>query len=82
MVISGAMAAAVPVVISDRCGAAAQVSPASGEVLSLDAPVADWVAAVQNQLNRTTPVPPFVRSWQEMAREYVQVYQNTLLTRI
>jgi UDP-glucose:(heptosyl)LPS alpha-1,3-glucosyltransferase len=82
MVISEAMATAVPVVISDRCGAAAQVSPASGEVLSLDAPVADWVAAVQNQLNRTTPVPPFVRSWQEMAREYVQVYQNILLTRI
>ncbi len=78
MVISEAMAAAVPVVISERCGAAAQVAPPSGEVLSLDAPVADWVAAVQNQLNRTTPVPPFVRRWQDMAKEYEAVYRGVM----
>lgn len=80
MVISEAMAAAVPVVISDRCGAAAQVSAESGEVLSLDAPIADWVAALQKQLNRTVPIQPFVRSWQEVAQEYVAVYQTIEIT--
>lgn len=77
MVISEAMAAAIPVVISDGCGAAEQVSPESGAVLSLHAPVADWVAAVQKQLNRTEPMQPFTRTWQDVAQEYVTVY-NTL----
>ncbi len=74
MVISEALAAAVPVVISDQCGAMAQVSADTGAVLPLDAPLDAWVAALQQQLNRSTPMQPFVRSWQDMVREYVAVY--------
>ncbi len=79
MVISEALAAAVPVVISSRCGAKAQVTADNGAVLALDAPLADWAAAVQQQLDRPDPIPPFARSWQDMAREYVAVYQQVSL---
>lgn len=76
MVISEAMAARVPVVISDVCGAAPQVSTQAGSVLSLDAPVQQWGAAVEAQLKRTEPPPVFVRGWDVVARESVAVYNQ------
>lgn len=75
MVISEAMAAQVPVVVSDACGAAAQVGEASGAVLPLDAPTGQWVAAVAAQLDRLQPPPMFSRSWREVAQEYEKIYQ-------
>lgn len=78
MVISEAMAACVPVVISDLCGAAQHVTDASGAVLPLDAPVADWADAVERQLSRVTPVPKFERGWDVVALEYESIYQNIL----
>ncbi|MDP2759219.1 MAG: glycosyltransferase family 4 protein [Sideroxyarcus sp.] len=77
MVISEAMAARVPVVVSDACGAAAQVNTAAGEVLALDAPLQEWVDAVVRQLDRTEAVPAFVRGWDVVAREYETIYQQT-----
>lgn len=74
MVISEAMAACVPVVISDVCGAAAQVAPDAGLVLSLAASIETWVCAIDQQLSRSEPVPQFVRSWREVAREYEAIY--------
>ncbi|HCI53959.1 MAG TPA: glycosyl transferase family 1 [Gallionella sp.] len=74
MVISEAMAARVPVVISDLCGAATQVLPDAGTVLSLDAGIDAWVSALEQQLTRSTPAPQFVRNWREVAQEYEQVY--------
>ena len=78
MVISEAMAARVPVVISDVCGAAPQVSTDAGSVLSLDAGVEVWVNALEHQLARTTAVPQFARSWSEVAQEYEIIYRNFL----
>lgn len=74
MVISEAMAARVPVVISDACGAAEQVAADAGTVLPLDTPVTTWAEAVEQQLSRSEPVPQFVRGWDEVARECEQVY--------
>ena len=74
MVISEAMAARVPVVISDVCGAAPQVNAAAGSVLPLTASVQQWAAAVEAQLSRTEPPPVFVRGWDLVARESVAVY--------
>ncbi len=74
MVISEAMAAAVPVVISDKCGAAAQVNAEAGEVVPLDGPVQQWVDAVVRQLDRTEQPPTFVRGWDVVAHEYEQIY--------
>ncbi len=74
MVISEAMAACVPVVVSDACGAAAQVNADAGEVVRLDAPLQPWVSAVTKQLNRTHAPPTFVRGWDVVAQEFVSIY--------
>ncbi len=74
MVISEAMAARVPVVVSDACGAAAQVSAEAGEVVPLSAPPDQWVKAVAAQLDRIQAVPSFVRGWDVVAREFESVY--------
>jgi UDP-glucose:(heptosyl)LPS alpha-1,3-glucosyltransferase len=76
MVIAEAMAARVPVVISDLCGAKAQVSVDAGVVLSLGAPMTDWLAAVEQQLQRSTPVPQFVHGWDEVAQQHDTIYRT------
>ncbi|MFM2407441.1 MAG: hypothetical protein RL358_183 [Pseudomonadota bacterium] len=75
MVISEAMAACVPVVISNLCGAATQVTTEAGSVLPLDAGVNTWCNAVEQQLTRSSPVPKFVRSWREVAQEHLSLYR-------
>ncbi|MFA6920257.1 MAG: glycosyltransferase family 4 protein [Gallionella sp.] len=74
MVISEAMAARVPVVISDVCGAAEHVGVDAGLVLPLDAPIEEWVDAVAAQLDRTQLPPAFKRGWDVVAQEYEQIY--------
>jgi UDP-glucose:(heptosyl)LPS alpha-1,3-glucosyltransferase len=76
MVISEAMAAKVPVLISDVCGAAAHVTAASGAVLPLSAPLDAWVQALDQELSRVEPVPQFERSWRKVAEEYVEIYSG------
>lgn len=78
MVISEAMAARVPVVISDVCGAAEHVGSDAGAVLSLDAPIEAWCHAVEQQLNREDPVPQFERSWRNVAQEYEALYRRVV----
>lgn len=78
MVISEAMAAQVPVVLSDVCGAAAQVTADAGAVLPLDASLEHWTNAVEAQLARTQPPPLFSRSWREVAQEYETIYQQCI----
>lgn len=78
MVISEAMAAAVPVVISDVCGAAEHVSIDAGSVLPLDEPIEAWVGAVEQQLTRKKPVPQFDRNWAKVAQEYGLIYREIL----
>ncbi len=80
MVISEAMAACVPVVVSDACGAASQVGPDAGVVLSLGESPETWANAVERQLLRTAPVPQFVRGWREVAQEYETIYREILET--
>lgn len=74
MVISEAMAAQVPVVVSDLCGAAAQVTADHGAVVRLDASVQEWVEAVETQLARAAPVPGFIRGWDVVAEEFAGLY--------
>ncbi|WP_051937768.1 glycosyltransferase family 4 protein [Ferriphaselus sp. R-1] len=78
MVISEAMAACVPVVVSDACGAAAQVGAESGVVLPLGAELSQWVQAVERQLQRSDPVPAFRHGWSEVAQECVEIYRPQL----
>ena len=76
MVISEAMAAHVPVVVSDACGAAAQVSAGAGAVVQLVAPIEQWKRAVAAQLDRTDTIPAFVRGWDVVAHEYENIYAH------
>lgn len=78
MVIAEAMAAQVSVLVSDRCGIAADIGSDAGTVLPLDAPVADWAAACEHQLTRRAPPPRFERSWLQVAREYEGIYRRLL----
>ncbi len=75
MVITEAMAAGVPVIVSDACGAAAQVGTESGCVVPLEAPLQQWAEAITRQLNRVEAPPQFVRGWDAVAREYVAIYK-------
>jgi UDP-glucose:(heptosyl)LPS alpha-1,3-glucosyltransferase len=75
MVIAEAMAAGVPVVISDQCGAAAHVQTGAGSVLPLSAPLPLWVQALEQALTRGSPVPEFSRSWQTVAVEHLVLYR-------
>jgi UDP-glucose:(heptosyl)LPS alpha-1,3-glucosyltransferase len=76
MVISEAMAAGVPVVVSDACGAAHQITQDAGTVLALSSPIEDWVEAINQQLSRNEPAPKFSRSWKQVALEYVEIYNQ------
>jgi len=76
MVISEAMAARVPVVVSDACGAAAQVKAESGQVVPLSSLVEFWVSVVKTELARTLPPPQFVHDWRQVAEAYVETYQQ------
>ncbi|OIR19155.1 lipopolysaccharide core biosynthesis protein RfaG [mine drainage metagenome] len=76
MVITEAMAARAPVVISDACGAAAQVDGEAGRVVPLAATLQPWVEAVSSQLDRTQAPPIFVRGWNVVAGECVAVYDS------
>ncbi|MEX0958132.1 MAG: glycosyltransferase family 4 protein [Burkholderiales bacterium] len=77
MVIAEAMAARVPVVISDRCGIVPVVEQsAGGAVLPLEAPVTDWAAACEAALSRTSPAPAYTRAWSQVAQEYMSLYQD------
>lgn len=76
MVISEAMAARVPVVISDVCGAAPQVTAEAGAVLPLSAATAEWADAVEAQLGRGDEPPRFLRSWNDVALEYEIIYRK------
>lgn len=75
MVISEAMAACVPVVVSDACGAAEQVGKLAGSVVTLTAPLSLWVDKLSDQLSRENEVPVFVRGWDVVMREYLHIYQ-------
>jgi len=75
MVISEAMAARVPVVISDVCGAAEHVTAEAGTVLPLSASIETWVQAVEQQLARSEEAPEFQRGWGTVAQEYEEIYR-------
>jgi UDP-glucose:(heptosyl)LPS alpha-1,3-glucosyltransferase len=76
MVISEAMAAQVPVVVSDACGAAADVSASNGIVLPVDSSIEEWAKACDEMLSLTQAVPAFRRSWDDVAREYIALYEE------
>ncbi len=76
MVIAEAMAARVPVVVSEACGIAPEISPERGDVLRRDAGIPDWIHACESRLRNTGSPPGYARSWRQVACEYEQIYRD------
>lgn len=70
MVIAEAMAAQIPVVISNKCGAALDVNVLSGAIISLKAPKIEWIKALNAQLQRCSAPPLFINNWSQVALKY------------
>jgi UDP-glucose:(heptosyl)LPS alpha-1,3-glucosyltransferase len=76
MVISEAMAARVPVVVSNVCGAADHVMAGAGQTLGLSDSEDDWIAAIETELTRQFQPPGFERTWKQVALEYENIYRT------
>lgn len=76
MVIAEALASGVPVVASDRCGAAADVPASNGSVLSLDDPLERWIACCNEWLDHEPVAPVIARSWTDVALMYRELYRR------
>ena len=75
MVIAEAMACHVPVLVSDACGAAVDVSERHGTVLSLHNSVIEWAQAGDALLRNTQSMTGYLRQWAQVAAEYETQYQ-------
>jgi len=76
MVITEALSAGVPVVISDLCGAATEVTPSKGTVLALNASIEQWVKASDFWLNGSDHNIDYHHGWENVASEYEQLYRT------
>lgn len=76
MVVAEAMAAGVPVVVSDDCGVACDVTPLRGTVLSLSNAPRDWALTADTWLGQKNFQATYTRDWEDVAREYLNIYQS------
>lgn len=76
MVITEALAAGLPVVVSDLCGAADMVPDEAGIIMSLKQSAQEWGDAVDQMLKHRSPFIPYTRSWDQVAREYEDIYSE------
>ena len=74
MVIAEAMACHVPVLVSDACGAAVDVSEGHGTVLSLHNSVSEWTQAGDALLSNMQSMAGYLRPWAKVAAEYETQY--------
>ncbi|MDT8375306.1 MAG: glycosyltransferase family 4 protein [Mariprofundaceae bacterium] len=79
MVITEALSAGVPVLISDVCGAVTEVTALNGSTLSLDDPIGDWVDAADHWLSHPVDTIGYDRNWREVALEYEHLYKHIRL---
>jgi len=76
MVITEALSAGVPVIVSDCCGAASDINHQRGAVVSLDDNLEAWVNALHQQIKRANEAITYQRSWQDVALEHIAIYQS------
>ena len=79
MVIAEAMACQVPVLVSDACGAAVDVSAQHGMVLSLNDSISQWTQAGDALLRNSQTMAGYLRPWAQVAAEYETQYQHIAL---
>jgi UDP-glucose:(heptosyl)LPS alpha-1,3-glucosyltransferase len=76
MVIAEAMACQVPVLVSDSCGAAVNVSTKHGTVLSLHDSISQWAKAGDALIRKAQSMTGYLRPWAQVATEYETQYQQ------
>ncbi len=74
MVITEALSAGVPVVLSEQCGAASEVSELYGSILPLNASLETWSEACKRWLARTDDIPNYEHGWDAVAHAYHALY--------
>ena len=76
MVVAEAMAARVPVVISDQCGAKESVNSEVGSVMGINQPLNEWAKVVEVWLTNTQEIKTISRNWKTVALEQIELYKN------
>ena len=76
MVISEATNYGVPVVISNNCGIASQITKKSGRVLNLDDSIDEWIKACSLEIKRDDLAHKVGKSWIELANDHIKIYDS------
>ncbi|MDQ6957307.1 MAG: glycosyltransferase family 4 protein, partial [Mariprofundaceae bacterium] len=76
MVITEALSAGVPAVISDACGAASEITPQRGSCLDLTSPVETWADELHRWLNKKKFHVQYQYSWRNTSHAYIQLYKE------
>ncbi len=76
MVITEALSADVPVVISDVCGASSEITENPGSILTLHSPAAAWAEQVNLWLMQEEFHADYKHSWHDTALAYEKVYEK------
>jgi glycosyltransferase involved in cell wall biosynthesis len=77
MVVAEAMAAGVPVIVSDQCGVACDVTTSCGTVLALTEPPKEWALRADKEIRMPMQNSAYSRDWQEVVGEYLDIYRDT-----
>jgi len=78
MAISEATQYGVPVVISNNCGIASQITKKSGRVLTLDDSIDSWIKACSEEITRNDLAHKVGKSWTELALDHIKIYDSIL----
>ena len=76
MVIAEATNYGVPVVISNNCGIASQITKKSGRVLNLDDSIDEWIKACSLEIKRDDLAHKVGKSWIELANDHIKIYDS------
>ena len=76
MVITEALSAGVPVVISDCCGAASELNPQRGSALAVTASDEIWAGELHHWLGQENPSIQYQHSWHDTAVDYTLLYKS------
>ena len=76
MVITEALSAGVPVVISDCCGAVSEINPQRGSVLAVTAANETWAGELHQWLGRKDLRVQYQHSWRDTAIDYTRLYKS------
>ena len=76
MAIAEATSMGIPVVVSNHCGIANQITSQSGQVIDANNSTDYWAEACITELNRKHPVKSISNSWEQLAKQHITIYKK------